>query len=77
MVSTDISWLQADHDWPGLTAVAGRPGPRRSLDKTTRRQAYNHLLSTAMDTGTVRRGRPFSIGAIENRLHWCHGHDLP
>jgi hypothetical protein len=33
MVSTDIAWLQADHAWPGLTAV----GKVVRVRETTRR----------------------------------------
>ena len=69
MVSTDIAWLQADHDWPGLTAVGKVVRVREMADKTTTETAY-YLLSTAMDPerfGEVVR----SHWGVENRLHWC------
>jgi predicted transposase YbfD/YdcC len=69
MVSTDISWLQADHDWPRLTAVGKVVRVREMADKTTTETAY-YLLSTAMDPerfGEVVR----SHWGVENRLHWC------
>ena len=69
MVSTDISWLQADHDWPGLTAVGKVVRVREMADKTTTETAY-YLLSTAMAPerfGEVVR----SHWGVENRLHWC------
>ena len=69
MVSTDISWLQADHRWSGLTAVGKVVRVRETADKTTTETAY-YLLSTAMAAerfGEVVR----SHWAVENRLHWC------
>jgi predicted transposase YbfD/YdcC len=69
MVSTDIAWLQADRDWPGLTAVGKVVRVREMADKTTTETAY-YLLSTAMDPerfGEVVR----SHWGVENRPHWC------
>lgn len=69
MVSTDISWLQQDHKWPGLAAVGKVVRVREMADKTTTEIAY-YLLSTPMTParfGEVVR----SHWAIENRLHWC------
>jgi predicted transposase YbfD/YdcC len=69
MVSTDISWLQADHHWPGLAAVGKVVRVREMADKTTTETAY-YLLSTAMAPerfGEVVR----SHWGVENRLHWC------
>jgi len=53
MVSTDIAWLQADHRWPGLTAVGKTVRIRQMADKTTTETAY-YLMSQArnrMDNG--------------------------
>ena len=69
MISTDISWLQEDHKWPGLAAVGKVGRVREMADKTTTETAY-YLLSTPMTPerfGEVVR----SHWAIENRLHWC------
>ena len=69
MLSTDISWLQEEHRWPGLTAVGKVLRTRETADKTTTETAY-YLLSTAMTPerfGAVVR----SHWAVENRLHWC------
>jgi len=69
MISTDISWLQEDHKWPGLAAVGKVVRIREMADKTTTETAY-YLLSTPMTPerfGEVVR----SHWAIENRLHWC------
>jgi predicted transposase YbfD/YdcC len=69
MVSTEISWLQEEHNWPGLAAVGKVVRVRETADKTTTETAY-YLLSRAMDPerfGEVVR----SHWAVENRLHWC------
>ena len=47
MVSTDISWLQKDHRWPGLAAVDKIVRVRETADKTTTESAY-YLLSKAL-----------------------------
>ena len=57
MVSTDIAWLQADHDWPGLTAGSR---VREMADKTTTETAY-YLLSTPIT--------PERFGEVV-RSHW-------
>ena len=69
MLSTDISWLQDEHHWPGLAAVGKVIRVRETADKTTNETAY-YLLSTTMAPerfGAVVR----SHWAVENRLHWC------
>jgi predicted transposase YbfD/YdcC len=69
MVSTDIAWLQQDHDWPGLTAVGKVVRAREMADNTTTETAY-YLLSTPITPerfGEVVR----SHWGVENRLHWC------
>ena len=69
MVSTDISWLQEGHRWPGLAAVGKIVRVRETADKTTTETAY-YLLSLAAEPerfGEVVR----SHWAVENRLHWC------
>lgn len=69
MVSTDISWLQGGHDWPGLAAIGKIVRVREAPGKTSTETAY-YLLSTTMSAqrfGEVAR----SHWAVENRLHWC------
>jgi predicted transposase YbfD/YdcC len=69
VVSSDVSWLQETHRWPGLAAVGKVIRVREAADKTTAETAY-YLLSTTMTPerfGEVVR----SHWAIENRLHWC------
>jgi predicted transposase YbfD/YdcC len=67
-VSTDISWLQDQHEWPGLAAVGKVERIRETADKTTRETAY-YLLSTGLSSErfleVVR-----SHWGVENRLHW-------
>jgi len=68
-VSTEISWLQDGHHWPGLTAIGKLVRIRETPDKTTAETAY-YLLSTALSAerfGEVAR----SHWGVENRLHWC------
>ena len=69
MLSTDISWLQEDHRWPGLAAIGKVIRVRETADATTTETAY-YLLSRPMAPerfGEVVRAH----WAIENRLHWC------
>ena len=67
-LSTDIAWLQAQHDWPGLAAVGKIVSRRESADKTSVETRY-YLLSSALDparfNAVVR-----SHWSIENNLHW-------
>jgi predicted transposase YbfD/YdcC len=67
-VSTDIAWLQEQHEWPGLVAIGKVERIRETADKTTRETAY-YLLSTALSSErfleVVR-----SHWGVENRLHW-------
>jgi predicted transposase YbfD/YdcC len=67
-VSTDITWLQEQHDWPGLAAIGKMQRVRETQGKTTGETAY-YLLSSPMAPerfGAVTR----SHWGIENRLHW-------
>lgn len=75
-VSTDIAWLQQQHDWPGLAAIAkivrtretkskATPeGPRKSTMETT-----YYLLSTPLDAQRFTDIARAHWG-IENGLHW-------
>jgi predicted transposase YbfD/YdcC len=67
-VSSDIAWLQEDHQWPGLMAIGKVHRVREAKTKTTTETAY-YLLSTAMSAerfGEIVRAH----WGIENRLHW-------
>jgi predicted transposase YbfD/YdcC len=67
-VSTDIAWLQADHQWPGLAAIGKIVRIRETKTKTTTETAY-YLLSAPLSAerfGTVVRCH----WGVENRLHW-------
>ncbi len=67
-VSTDISWLQENHGWPGLKAIGKVERIRETADKTTRETAY-YLLSTAL-TGERFLEVVRAHWGVENRLHW-------
>jgi predicted transposase YbfD/YdcC len=47
MVSTEIDWLQNQHQWPGLKAIGKVVRRRETADKTTTETAY-YLLSRAL-----------------------------
>jgi predicted transposase YbfD/YdcC len=67
-LSTDIKWLQDNHQWPGLSAIGKVDRVRESKDKTTTETAY-YLLSAALTpehyNDVVR-----SHWGVENQLHW-------
>jgi predicted transposase YbfD/YdcC len=67
-VSTDIAWLQEQHDWPGLVAVGKMQRVREMPGKTTRETVY-YLLSAAMTPERFAEVTRSHWG-IENRLHW-------
>ena len=69
MLSSDVSWLQETHHWPGLAAIGKVVRVRETSDATSTETAY-YLLSTQMTPerfGEVVRAH----WGIENRLHWC------
>ena len=68
MVSGDIDWLQKQHNWPGLAAIAKVERSREEADKTTDETAY-YLLSTAL-TGDRLLEVVRAHWGVENRLHW-------
>ena len=69
MLSTDIAWLQENHQWPGLAAIGKVVRVREAADKTTTETVY-YLLSAAMTP--ERFGEAVrSHWTIENQLHWC------
>src|SRR5580700_1390757 len=67
-ISSDIDWLQQQHDWPGMVAIGKVRRIREEADKTTQETAY-YLLSTAL-TGERFLEVVRSHWGVENRLHW-------
>jgi predicted transposase YbfD/YdcC len=67
-VSTDIGWLQDDHQWPGLKAVGKVVRTRETSTKTTTETAY-YLLSTELSPERLNEVVREHWG-VENRLHW-------
>jgi predicted transposase YbfD/YdcC len=67
-VSTDIGWLQDEHQWPGLTAIGKIVRIRETSTKTTTETAY-YLLSVALSPDRLNAVVREHWG-VENRLHW-------
>jgi len=68
MVSTEIAWLQKQHQWPGLKAIGKVVRRRETTDKTTTETAYyllSRVLSPERLNQVVRQH-----WSIENSLHW-------
>ena len=67
-VSTQIDWLQKQHQWPGLKAIGKVVRVRETADKTATETAY-YLLSRALSperfNQVIRQH-----WSIENSLHW-------
>ena len=67
-VSTEIGWLQKQHQWPGLKAIGKVTRVRETVEKTTTETAY-YLLSSELTperfNEVVRQH-----WSIENSLHW-------
>lgn len=68
MVSTDIDWLQKEHQWPGLTAIGKVVRVRETTEKTTTETAY-YLLSRALTPERFNEVVRQHWG-VENSLHW-------
>jgi predicted transposase YbfD/YdcC len=69
MVSTEIDWLQKQHQWPGLKAIGKVVRVRQTAEKTTTEAAYyllSRVLSPERFNQVVRQH-----WSIENNLHWC------
>jgi len=67
-VSTEIGWLQKQHQWPGLKAIGKVVRMRETADKTTTETAYyllSRVLSPERLNQVVRQH-----WSIENSLHW-------
>jgi predicted transposase YbfD/YdcC len=67
-VSTEVDWLQKQHQWPGLKAIGKVVRVRQTAEKTTTETAY-YLLS-----GVLSPERFNEVArqhwSIENSLHW-------
>lgn len=67
-LTTDITWLQESHRWPGLKAI-GKITASREIDGKTSVETRCYLLSSALPperfNAVVR-----SHWGIENGLHW-------
>ncbi|HEV2323675.1 MAG TPA: ISAs1 family transposase, partial [Terracidiphilus sp.] len=68
LVSTEIGWLQRQHQWPGLKAVGKVVRVRETGDKTTTETAY-YLLSRVLTPERLNQVARQHWG-IENSLHW-------
>ena len=67
-VSSDIGWLQKQHDWPGLAAIGQMIRTRETPTKTTTETTY-YLLSTPLSATRFTEVARAHWG-IENGLHW-------
>ena len=67
-VSTEIGWLQKQHQWPGLAAIGKVERIRETAEKTSAETAY-YLLSTALSPERFNEVVRQHWG-VENRLHW-------
>jgi predicted transposase YbfD/YdcC len=69
LVSAHINWLQQQHQWPGLKAIAKITRIRESAHKTSTETAY-YLLSRPL---TAEHFNPVARAhwGVENQLHWC------
>ena len=68
MVSTEIDWLQKQHQWPGLKAIGKVVRVRETADKTTTETAY-YLLSRVLSPERFNQVARQHWG-IKNSLHW-------
>ena len=67
-VSTEIGWLQKQHQWPGLAAIGKVERIHETPEKTSAETAY-YLLSTALSPERFNEVVRQHWG-VENRLHW-------
>jgi predicted transposase YbfD/YdcC len=67
-VSTEIDWLQKQHQWPGLKAVGKVVRMRETAEKTTIETAY-YLLSAELTPERFNEVARQHWG-LENSLNW-------
>jgi predicted transposase YbfD/YdcC len=68
MVSTEIDWLQKEHQWTGLKAIGKVERVRETPDKITTETTY-YLLNTALTQERFNEDVRQHWG-VENSLHW-------
>ncbi len=68
VVSTDIRWLQEQHNWPGLEAV-GKIIRRREKDGSTKTETAYYLISAPLSAARFGHAARSHWG-VENSLHW-------
>lgn len=67
-VSTEVEWLQQQHQWPGLKAIGKVVRVRETAGKTATETAY-YLLSKALTPQRLNEVVRQHWG-VENCLHW-------
>ena len=67
-LTTDIAWLQEDHNWPGLKAI-GKIIASREIDRRTSSDTRYYLLSTPLTPESFNAAVRTHWG-VENQLHW-------
>jgi predicted transposase YbfD/YdcC len=67
-VSTEVKWLQGQHQWPGLQAIGKVERVRETAEKTTTETAY-YLLSKPLTPERFNQVIRQHWG-VENSLHW-------
>lgn len=67
-VSTEIDWLQKQHQWPALKAIGKVVRVRQTAEKTTTETAY-YLLSRVLSPERFNQVVRQHWG-VENSLHW-------
>lgn len=67
-VSTEVKWLNEQHQWPGLKAVGKVLRVRETTEKLSSETAY-YLLSTALTPERLNEVARQHWG-VENSLHW-------
>jgi predicted transposase YbfD/YdcC len=68
-VSTDIEWLQDDHQWPGLTAIGKVVRTREITTKTTTGTAYRCISKAAVAPRSASAAIPTT--AARSLPRWC------
>jgi predicted transposase YbfD/YdcC len=64
-----LAWIQAEHHWPGLAALAQIEAERRLPDGTHETQTRYYVLSLPLPASQCNRAVRTHWG-IENQVHW-------
>lgn len=67
-VSSDIEWLKARHDWPGLESIIEVASVREISGQSTSEKRF--YISSLKDSPKQFLGKIRSHWTIENSLHW-------